>query len=572
MLQSATTMPRHTLSEKRWMVSPETMFSIAFVAVYAAVIYLFEYQQVFAESDLYRMLIGLLDGQDSGRGIASPLHYDRDFGFGYLASLYAFASPAALRDPDRLMVLMNQIGYWSMIPALVLFWGAVRLVHGPRVAAVALVVMALGPMNPEMFTSGHPTIPMFAFLSAAAVLMFLPLTGWQAVLAMSAAALLLLAGMMTRGEIFLAFPWLVLARAETRSFRSFIVSCALRSIVPVASIVAFLILQKHLQSTIHSELGSTVGTFFLESYHWVTLVPGLVYLALGCGIATVIASGVAVVWYAGSSIRRRLPFGGWAPELLGPLALIVTPLVFFLPNPVPTRHFFLTLAGMAILIGIALVRMSAVNRVLALGIALAIGVGNQVAAEAVRLPLTHMNQAHSPLIPVPEAYPTATHANLGWEWARHAALLKRRLEWNAFGDKLRAACDSQVIVLSDEYEQILSRLYAHGAQVDAERISIPVDASANKTEEGLDQVHQALVGQGAARLPGVIAKVDGKTYIMVEKAHAWPADAVAALLANPQYAGYRIIADPYTMSVYDKTPIPADRQVRFGCANSGAGK
>jgi hypothetical protein len=565
-------MPGPDVRVRGWSLeSADTVFALVFILIYAVLIRLYEYHDAFAESDLYRMLIGLLDGEVSGRGIASPLHYDREFGFGYLSSLYAFVSPAALRDPDRLMVIMNQIGFWAMIPGLIFFWVAVRLIHGARTATVALIVMALGPMNPEMFTSGHPTIPMFAFLTAAAVLLFLPLTGWKAVLAGVAAFLLLLAGMTTRGEIFLAFPWLVLSRADTRSVRSFFISFVVRSIVPVATIVGFLVLQKHLQSTIHSELGTRVGTFFMESYSWVTVVPGLVYMALGCGIVTVLAAGIAVTCYSGHNLVKKVPLTSWTPEFLGPMALVLTPLVFFVPNPVPTRHFFLVLAGLAVLIGIALARSPAISRGVALGIALAIGAGNQVMAEVVRPTLVRINQAASPYIPAPEAYPTATHANLGWEWRRHAALLQRRLEWNALGDKIRTSCDARNIVLSDEYEQIFSRLYVNGTPVEANRINIPVKADTEGTAgDTKDRVHLALVGKGDLRLPGAIGTRDGKTFVMVEKAHAWPADAVAAILANPAYNDYKIIADPYTMSRYDKVPIPADRQPHFGCVGSGA--
>jgi hypothetical protein len=316
-----------------------------------------------------------------------------------------------------------------------------------------------------------------------------------------------------------------------------------------------------------------VGTYFLESYSWVTVRPGLVYLALGCGIVTVVASVVAVAWYGGINAMRGRPLGTWAPELMGPIALVLIPLVFFLPNPVPTRHFFLVLAGMAILLGITLVRIPRISRVLTCCIALAIGAGDQVASEMARPTLVRINEAHSPYISVPEAYPTATHANLGWEWERHDTLLERREKWNAFGEKLLTSCDAHVMVLSDEMEQIFSRLYENGTPVKARRILIPVSAATPTVKnDGEDAVHLALVGDGNLRLPGFIGVRDGKTFIMVEKAHAWPADPVAAILANPAYNDYKIIGDPYTMSQFDKTPVPPDRQPRFGCSNVAGSK
>ncbi|HEX2943205.1 MAG TPA: hypothetical protein VHO91_19290, partial [Rhodopila sp.] len=271
-------------AERKSLPLVDGLIALGFIVIYAFVIHLFQYRHGMAESDLYRVLVGLLDGANSGQGIASNLHYDRDFGFGYLEAFYLFVSPAVLHDPDRLMALINAIGFWTMIPGLLLFWCAVRLRHGSFAATVALVIFALGPMNPEMYTSGHQTIPMFAFLCAGATLLFLPLTGWKAVLAGAAASVLLLAGLITRGEIFLAFPWLVLARVDTRSVRSFIVSGFIRSIAPASALVAFLILKHMMQSVVHEELSATVDNYFQEFYaSLATIIPGLIYMAIGCG-------------------------------------------------------------------------------------------------------------------------------------------------------------------------------------------------------------------------------------------------------------------------------------------------
>ncbi|MEA2740709.1 MAG: hypothetical protein QOH05_4016 [Acetobacteraceae bacterium] len=547
------------------------VYALAFILVYAVVIRAFQYHGALAESDLYRVLVGLMDGASSGKGLLSDLHYDRDFGFGYLAAFYAFVDPVTLRDPDRLMELMNQIGFWSMLPALLFFWCAVRLVHGSLAATAALFVFALGPMIPELATSGHQTIPMFAFLCAGATLLLLPLTGWRGVLAAAGGAVLLFAGMTMRGELFLALPWLVLARVDTSSFRRFVLTGLLRSIAPALALAAFVMLQHNVETSMNATAAATVSTYFQESYSWATVGPGAIYMAVGCGFATVIAAAAAVCILGWSALfaRAEPPAGRGLGELLSPLALIVVPLLFFLPNPVPTRHFIMPLAGMAILIGMALARRPALGRIAALAVALGIGVANQVLAEAARPALLRVNEAHSPYIAVPTAYPTATHANLGWEWRRHAALIEKRERWQAFGDKLRTSCDSHVIVLSDELEQLFSRLYADGTPVEARRVRIDFDTGTVPINPALRQDdHMVRVGEGTSRLTGMIGVTRGRTYIMLEKSHLWPADAVATLLADPAYAGYRLIADPYSLSKFDKTPIPTDRAPHFGCSGA----
>jgi hypothetical protein len=370
--------------------------------------------------------------------------------------------------------------------------------------------------------------------------------------------------------LFLALPWLVLSRVDTRSIRAFIVSGFLRSIAPAMALAAFVALQHYLGSIVDAALTSTVTTYFLESYSWATIAPGIIYMIVGCGFATVAAAFIAVLYLGTSRLfTREAAASPGLAEILGPVALVVVPLLFFLPNPIPTRHFLMPLAGMAILIGIALATRPTLGRIVALSVALTIGVANRVLAEAARPALLRINQAHSPYHPVPTAYPTATHANLGWEWRRHAALVEKRERWQAFGNGLLTSCDPHLIVLSDEIEQLFSRLYANRTSVEANRIGIDVDTGTSPLNPAMRQdAHAILVGHGDSKLTGLIGVRHGKTFIMLEKSHFWPADPVAALLAMPKYADYKLVADPYTLSIYDKTAIPPERAAHFGCSDT----
>jgi hypothetical protein len=337
------------------------------------------------------------------------------------------------------------------------------------------------------------------------------------------------------------------------------------------ALAVFVVLQHSISSSEHAAVTSTIGTYFMESYGWATVLPGVIYMTVGCGFATVAAAVIAGLYLVRNAVFDSGPSASreWA-ALLSSSALIVVPLLFFLPNPAPPRHFHMTLAGMGILIGVALAARPAFGRVVVIGVALAIGVANQVMAEVLRPTLLRVNEAHSPYLPVPTDYPTATHANLGWEWRRHAALVEKRERWQAFGEKLRTSCDPYVIVLSDEVEQLFSRLYAGGTPVEARRISIEVDAGAAPINPALRQDPTTLViGKGDNKLTGTIGERRGKTFVMMEKSHLWPGDAVATILANPSFDKYKLIADPYTMSKYDKTPVPADRAPRFGCSDAG---
>jgi hypothetical protein len=105
---------------------------------------------------------------------------------------------------------------------------------------------------------------------------------------------------------------------------------------------------------------------------------------------------------------------------------------------------------------------------------------------------------------------------------------------------LTTPCQTHTMIFTDEGAQLFSRLYAGGVPVEAHRLRV----DGMRTRLGVRR---------------------GKTFLEVQKMNTWPNDPVALVLADPAYNDYRLFEDPYTMSKYDRTPIPPDRQARFGC-------
>jgi hypothetical protein len=122
-------------------------------ALYLLWSYHFRFQGTLADADMYRMLRGLLDGAYSGSGLASGLHYGKGFSFGYLLAMYRFADQETLRDPQRLIALINGLGFWSAAVGSVCFWAALWVLQGLRRATLAIVLFIFAPIQLEQGTS-----------------------------------------------------------------------------------------------------------------------------------------------------------------------------------------------------------------------------------------------------------------------------------------------------------------------------------------------------------------------------------------------------------------------------------
>jgi hypothetical protein len=518
------------------------LYAGLFFAAFITYITAFQYHGVFAETDLYRELIGVIDGAVTGTGSGSELHYGRDFSFGYSRALHEFLPNAILRDPDKLTTLINNIGYYSIIIGTFFFWLSVLLVYGSRAAFAALALYAFSPLILEMGTSGHQMLVALAFLWAAAACLFWPSSGWRAFLAASAATLLLICGLTMRAEIVLAFPYLALARVNLTSFRAFVRSAAINAVSPAVALIAFLALRHSIASFPQKAVETTRVSIVLEYFSWTNVVPGLAYMALGVGIATVLAGAAAAIWAIKRSVQPRVPDDTTAirEQLIGPAALILVSYGFWMFLPV-SRHFTLTLAGFSILVGWTISKLSARRSALAFVAALGLIAANQVLSEAVRPALLRMNAARSVYRPPPEFLTTFTLAPLGFSWQHHAALDARWHKWNEVGDLAATSCEANTVIFSDNAEQLIARFFAASGRLDRSNLFL---------------VHGFHAYSG---------NIGAHHYVFIAKLTGYPNDAVAEVLADPAFDDYKLYADPILPSIYDKVAIPPARMARFGC-------
>jgi hypothetical protein len=512
----------------------DILVAVTCIVVFALTEFWFQYQGVLGESDLYRVLVGMLDGDFSGSGMNSDFQYGREFSFGYILALYALAPTDVLRDPDRLIRLINDLGFCFSIIGIFFFWVSTCIVHGSRAALVALLLFAFSPVMLELGTSGHQILLAFAFAFAGATCLFLPVAGWKLVLARIAGSALLTIGLCVRAEIFLALPFIVLAGVQVESLSTFTRSMLINILSPTAAFAAFLLLKRHIVPH-----GTSDGVEHF--YHWANIPPGTIYLSLGAGIATGIAATAIILTVTYRIYSSDLQTAKRAVEqMISPIALILFPVAFWIANPAPSRHFLLAIAGLSIVIGCAATKLTSLGTFATVLGAVSLMAANQVLSEAVRRPLLNMNAARSPYVRSPEDNETFTNAPVGFFWHHHSTLNLRFQSFKNIGEMVRTSCDGDILILSDDSEQIFSRLY---------KSSTPVEASRSRVE-GFDAFN---------------ATVKDRHFAFVVKITGWPKDAVATILNQPSFADYQLYADPYLSSIYDKTGIPPNRLAKFGC-------
>jgi len=517
------------------------------MAAFVLWIHHFRYDGLLGEDDLYRALVGLLDGAPQHTGLASPNHYGKGFSFGYIAAIYHWASAETLADPARLIALINVIGFWSAAASCVLLWLLAWVLYGLRAATIAVILFALSPMMLELGTSGHPILPAFALFTAGALCLLVPARGVLLILLWLVGTMLLVAAMTVRAEVGLALPFVILARLGFGSLYGFYRSALRRAVAPMLAIVAFLAL-KHLYAD--SSAGSGQLVPFLRQFIRIREIPvGLYVFALSCGIVTTLA-GLALGAVTARRFfvarrrttepavfneRRELLYSATAP-----LVLIAVPLAFFIANPRPGRHFILCLAGLSLLAGSIIARRFAQQPLAAYALAFAIVLGNQTLGTLIG-PLI-LRDAPSKIVALADGtrhLPRGVPTGSSWTYHRDFAAEERRTD--AFAAQVARPCDDNTLVVSLNATQIFLDLYGSSHDWDP-------------TER--------LLG----RFPVQRARIGNRTTLVLSENEGWPADAAAEALTDPALRGFKLIRDPNSISIYDRAAIPPERVARLGCA------
>ena len=519
-------------------------FFLAILAVFTLVIGAYHYRGEFSEDDSYGVLVGLLNGQATGRWSDDPAQYGIRFGYGYVALIYWLADMHVFTiTRDNLIEAINGIGFAAAIVSTALCMVTLRIMYGATVALIATSVLIFSPLFLEMATSGHQLLIALAFFLAANLLLVLDVRGIWAIAAHVAAILLLFIGLTMRAELPLAFPWLTLALPPhlNPTVRSFSRAIMTRCTVCVIAFALFLIV---LHYGVHAPVanGNTkanamngISTFLAAFYKLDNIPRGFVILAIGCGLMTVLLGSISLAAQAAWLARdphwlKTLLFGA---NLLAPVSLILFGAVFWVPNPNPARHFTFVLLGLSVLAALGVARIFRLGIVGALATGIAIILANQAVAEVVRP--TILSHLHSQYLQFPEHDRTTGTVPLGFFTRHHAGIVERREILTNLGRAIAASHEPRLLVVSSYLFQFESLLFAPGADTRITgRVSI-------------------------GPFTGIKLVRGGQSFVFVDPFLIWPQDPIALILADPELNDYRIFQDPYSLSADDKTQVPADR-------------
>ena len=483
----------------------------------------FAYDITLSEPDLVRIMAALVYGNALGENEGAGMHYGISFSFGYYKLLYAIAPLDWLRNPDLTARFINNFGIVSGLCCVTAFALYLQNVFSRNVATVAVILFFLSPMMLPVILSGHPLVPASTFLFFGGWLLSQGDTEnrrWVFLSFRIGAFIVLTIGLTFRADIIFAFPFLWLA--STFKLRDFRASplwkvYGTKAIVLAGAFSTFLILQ---QDYVDSK-GSVLNVAsFMQAYHSLSHIPkGFGVLVLGVGWISIIVTFISLI---------KLRFKSNEFFLVSVLALPA--LAFWLLNPQPARHFFFAVLACVIAIALWLERWEGRGgRKLATVACLVLL--NQIAAEAARVPIVSSYEWKYPLftdrrstqlLPL-GAFPLDQISNqkLSSLQRNEALMLERH-------------APDRLVILADAAHYMIAHLIAANSESKWTR------------------------GQSDG-IPFNLLKSPAKEIVIVWKNWGWPKDVTAKVLQQKQWQDWPVYVQPFTVTKFDQTKVPATR-------------
>jgi len=491
-------------------------------ALLALVALPFVYTVTLSEPDLVRMAAAMVYGAARGSYEMAGNHYGLAFSYGYYEILYPLFPRSWFHHPDRVALLINAMGIASGLFCALSGTAYLARLFGRGVGVPAAAIFFLSPMMLPAAFSGHPLIPAAGCLFCGGLLFFQAVRAATrasyAVCWANAAAVLML-GLSLRAEIVLAFPFLWLAMLldeRGRDWRSLAIAAA----VLMLSFAMFVELQQ-LFIVASGKNGSGLATFLRHYMSVAGVARGAFVLTLATGVVTTVA-GLYGAWRQRRDARIYLL-----------IVLALPALLFWLPNPQPSRHFFFVSLAAATVLAVWIHRRvkGEVQRV---ALALAVVIANQVAAEVLYRPIV---AAYPWSYPAFERQATQQVPLGGFPFAQRANQRLAAMEHDE-ASALAARAPAKLLVFADSQHYIIGRLIA-------------LDPALRWSERAVNGIVVTFLESPT------------RTVALVEKYSAWPRDVTAEVLSMPDWRAWPVYVQPTTVSRYDRTRVPAEREFRL---------
>lgn len=492
---------------------------------------LFRYRFTLAEPDIVRMVAGVVYGGVTGDHIFAGYHYGLKFSFGYYELLYHLIPEYLLHDPDYVALVINDLGtVFAFIFALGLSLMLNKLFdHGiPVFCAVGFL---FSPVVLPFLSSGHPLIGACAFLFLGCWLVLIASEKTSLIksaLYLAFAFAALTASLCLRGEVILAFPFIVSTYwiRSPKNHQNWLFGSAI-CLVLILAFGYFLYLQRPF---IVSEGGAanSVSSFLSEYMVLGHMVKGAGIVVLAQGIVTALLLSISIALRAKD---RNVNL----PVVLVCLVLTLPSLFFWLANPTPARHFIIAILGLYLLLGQLWVNKLK-NVKASLGLATLLVFGNQAIAELGHFVIVngfHWSNSYGANRKASQKFP------LGFFPLDQLAnkVTEEAIRTEAF--QVVAAKPQRLIILADSEFYLVARLLA-------------------------DDTSLRLVRSNIGSFPVILLKNAYRMiYIVSEKYLYWPRDVLAEILEKPKVFDYAIYVQQATVTKYDKVSVPKQRVLQL---------
>lgn len=311
---------------------------------------LFLFRDGMPDPDSLMVAAGVALGVTGQLPFAETFLYGKQLNPGVFLFMRA-AWPILWRDPHQVATILNWLSMVAGTLTLLPLYGLLRTYLPARTTLLCLIIWAFTPLVWEAQTCFHPLIPATFFLCMALSFgkrAYRRAQWWS----LGGACILASAALLTRSEVVLVWPGLVLfALASERKRRAtgILLSVTIFAIAVYATTLHILATGTAAESAGFGHFVTRYAQMYEMSFSPRGLPRSAAWAIMGLGIGTISACVIAI-----PKLLRRQAGQGRLP-VIAAFVVGLPSLLYWLPYIVPIlRHYYLTSIGLVLMLGYAL--------------------------------------------------------------------------------------------------------------------------------------------------------------------------------------------------------------------------